>query len=120
MAIYTEMAPPLNLDKEYTGKISIEKNLMDGIKENWGNLLYPNAEISSPSVEYPKREPPEEEKRILILPDRLTTPQYGSTELNQNLRKMAEIAPGIEKIWEMTKDIPSLTRILLEEREKNE
>ncbi len=54
----------------------------------------------------------------LVLPERLTNPQYGSAELEQNLREMAKRAPGIHKVWEMTKDLPSLTKILLEEREQ--
>ena len=58
----------------------------------------------------------EEEEEIL--PERLTNPQYGSVELEENLKEMAKRAPGIHKIWEMTKDLPSLTKILLEEREQ--
>lgn len=61
-----------------------------------------------------------EEALRLVLPERLTNPQYGSAELEKNLREMAKKAPGIEKIWEMTKDLPSLTQILLEEREQDE
>ena len=64
---------------------------------------------------------PLEEKKEnirLVLPERLTNPQYGSAELEQNLREMAKKAPGIHKVWEITKDLPSLTKILLEEREQ--
>lgn len=59
------------------------------------------------------------EKKLIrcILPERLTNPYYGSAELEQNLRKMAKKAPGIHKIWEMTKDLPSLTELIIEERE---
>ena len=60
----------------------------------------------------------EEESTHLLLPERLTNPQYGGTELEENLKEMAKRAPGIHKIWEMTKDLPSLTKILLEEREQ--
>jgi len=59
-----------------------------------------------------------EEAAPLVLPERLTNPQYGSAELEQNLRELAKKAPGIHKVWEMTKDLPSLTKILLEEREQ--
>lgn len=59
-----------------------------------------------------------EEAVRLVLPERLTNPQYGSAELEQNLKEMAKKAPGIHKVWEMTKDLPSLTKILLEEREQ--
>lgn len=60
----------------------------------------------------------EEEYTHLLLPERLTNPQYGGTELEENLKEMAKRAPGIHKIWEMTEDLPSLTKILLEEREQ--
>lgn len=121
-AIIREITIPTDLDRKYTGEISSREDLIDRIKERWGTLLYPNIEIIPPSVKYPDTEPLEEEREILILPERLTNPQYGSAELEQNLRKMAKKAPGIHKIWEITKDLPSLTKILLEEREqeKNE
>ncbi len=60
----------------------------------------------------------EEEAVRLVLPERLTNPQYGNAELEQNLKEMAKRAPGIHKVWEITKDLPSLTKILLEEREQ--
>jgi len=60
----------------------------------------------------------EKEYTYFLLPERLTNPQYGSVELEENLKEMAKRAPGIHKIWEMTKDLPSLTKILLEEREQ--
>ena len=113
-----EITIPIDSDRKYTGGISSRENLIDRIKENWGVLLYPSGEIISPSVEYPKTEPLEKEREILILPERLTNPQYGSIELEQNLREMAKKAPGIHKVWEITKDLPSLTKILLEEREQ--
>lgn len=56
-------------------------------------------------------------KTTFELPERLTNPQYGSAELEKYLIEMAKNAPGIEKIWEITKDLPSLTQMLLEERE---
>jgi hypothetical protein len=75
--------------------------------------IYPKLLIWWPLI------PWEEEKREeLILPERLTNPYYGSEELDRNLKEMAKKAPGIKKIWEMTKDSPSLTQILLEEREE--
>lgn len=54
----------------------------------------------------------------LVLPERLTNPQYGSAELEQNLKEMAKKSPGIHKVWDMTKDLSSLTKILLKEREQ--
>ena len=41
---------------------------------------------------------------------------YMESELERNLREMAKKAPGIHKIREITKDLPSLTGILLKER----
>jgi len=109
-----ELVPPLILDEKYTGEaIRINK-----IKEMWGNLTYPDVEIISPSGEHIViKIKPVEEKRVLILPERLTNPYYGSAELEQHLREMAKKAPGIEKIWEITKDLPSLTDLIIEERE---
>jgi len=60
----------------------------------------------------------EKEGGKLELSERLITPGYGDIELEQNLREMAKKAPGIRKIWEITKDLPSLTKILLREREQ--
>jgi hypothetical protein len=110
---------PLDLEEKYTGGISIKRDLIKRRKEEWGELFHPTAEIISPSIEYPK-ETLEEGGEILILPERLTNPHYGSAELEQYLREMAKKAPGIKKIWEMTKDLPSLTQILLKEREEND
>ncbi|MDI6602964.1 MAG: hypothetical protein QME57_02475 [Patescibacteria group bacterium] len=118
-AIREIIIPTIELDRKYTGEISRRENLMDKVKEKWGDLLYPNIEIIPPTVEYPKVQPIKEEE-ILILPERLTNPHYGSAELEQNLKEIAKKAPGIEKIWEITKDLPSLTKILLEEREQDE
>lgn len=59
----------------------------------------------------------EREDERLGLPERLTVSHYGSAGLNQNLRKLAESAPGIEKIWQITQKLPSLTELLSEERD---
>lgn len=50
------------------------------------------------------------------LPQRLTDPLYGGDVLDMQLDKMATMAPGIEQIWKITESWPSLTKILLEER----
>jgi len=125
MAIYQTTAevtreipiPPI-LERRYTGEevVGVEKNLINRITEAWGTLIYPDIGIISPSVEYPQIEPLKE-KGGLVLPERLTNPQYGSAELEQNLRKLAEKTPGIEKVWKITKDLPSLTDLLSEERD---
>jgi len=76
--------------------------------------------ISPKRLSWPTYLPWEEREEVipLVLPERLTNPHYGSAELEQNLREMAKKAPGIHKVWEVTKDLPSLTKILLEEREQ--
>lgn len=47
---------------------------------------------------------------------RLTDPSYGGDILDARLRKMAVDAPGIDAILKMTEKWPSLTKILLDER----
>jgi hypothetical protein len=106
--------------------------------ENTGILIQPEiewllqiiGEISPEILDWEKISPKrliwppivlwEEERKEsirLILPERLTNPQYGSADLDQHLRELAKKAPGIEKIWEITKDLPSLTDLIIEERE---
>ncbi len=51
------------------------------------------------------------------LPRRLIDPLFGSEELNQGLLEMATAAPSIEQVWEITKKLPSLARLLSEERD---
>ena len=53
----------------------------------------------------------------LLLPDRLINPLYGREELNQRLQEMATAAPSIEQVWEITKQLPSLSKLLSEERD---
>lgn len=52
----------------------------------------------------------------IILPQRLVNPLYGRDILDLQLNEMAGAAPGIERVWEITKEWPSLTELLLEER----
>ncbi len=125
MAIYQTTADVMGellnsskLEKEYTGEeaVGVEKNLINGTIETWGTLIFPDAGITSPSVSvYPPVESLQEE--ALVLPPRLIDPQYGSVELEGNLQKLAEKAPGIKRVWEITKGLPSLTDFLSEERE---
>lgn len=56
------------------------------------------------------------EKKKLVLPERLSNPQYGRDELDRELRMLAQKAPGIEKIWQISEKLPSLTDLILEER----
>ena len=51
------------------------------------------------------------------LPRRLTDPLFGREELNQRLQEMATAAPSIEQVWEITKKLPSLSKLLSEERD---
>lgn len=113
----TKAMPSPCLLKEYTGGevIGAEKDLISTISEAWGVLTRPIIWEISPSVVGPEIKPLEE-RGNLVLPERLVNPQYGSAELEQNLQKLAEGAPGIKKVWEITKNLPSLTDLLSEER----
>lgn len=51
------------------------------------------------------------------LPRRLTDPLFGREELNHKLQDMATGAPTIEQVWEITKRLPSLSKLLSEERD---
>ena len=51
------------------------------------------------------------------LPQRLTDPLFGREELNQRLQEMVTAAPSIEQVWEITKNLPSLSKLLSEERD---
>lgn len=110
----TRITTPLILKEKYTG----EEINIDKVKAPWPDLPYPDIKIITPSGQYLLIEiKPLEERRILILPERLINPQYGSAEFEQNLRKLAEKAPEIEEIWKITEKVPSLTDLILEERE---
>ena len=63
-----------------------------------------------------EQDQPEVEKRF-VLPQRLTDPLFGHEELNQRLQEMATAAPSIEQVWEITKNLPSLSKLLSEERD---
>jgi len=53
---------------------------------------------------------------IKPLPERLTNTFYGKEILDEQIKKRAKNAPGIEKIRKITKNLPSLTKMLLEGR----
>lgn len=99
---YQEELSPLSIritPGESVGVLDLEK-------------IYPRSLIWWPLI------PWEEEKRKeLILPERLTNPHCGSTELDRNLKEMAKEAPGIEEIWKITEKLPSFTKLIIEERE---
>jgi hypothetical protein len=124
MAIYqttvdiTKGIPLLPLLKEYTGEevADTKRDLISTITEVWGILTRPTFwEVYPSSVARPEVEPLKE-RGTLVLPERLINPHYGSAELELNLQKLAGQAPGIEKVWEITKNLPSLTELLFEER----
>jgi len=109
-----ELVLPHILDEKYTGEVI----RVNKIKEIWGNLPYPDIEITSPSCEHIVIEiKPREKRSILILPERLTNPQYGSAELMKHLKELSKTAPSIEEIWKITEKLPSLTDLIIEERE---
>ena len=120
----TKIITPSILEERYTG----EEIDVDKVKAPWQDLPaedlprrdlpYPDIKITTPSGQYLSIEmKPLEERVILILPERLTDPRYGSAELEKNLKEMAKKAPGIEEIWKITEKLPSLTKLILEERE---
>ncbi|HUO77354.1 MAG TPA: hypothetical protein VMU21_07220 [Thermodesulfovibrionales bacterium] len=76
--------------------------------DEWGNmiLIFPSWEHSQPKVDVK-----------MVLPLRLTDPLYGREELNHKLQEMATGAPSVEQVWEITKRLPSLSRLLSEERD---
>jgi hypothetical protein len=60
--------------------------------------------------------PPLKINKNLILPERLSNPLYGREELDRKLKEMAANAPSKEKVWKITRRLPSLTKLLLKER----
>lgn len=111
--------------KDTTGILYYWRRLISEIKNpleinnHWKNLeIYleiPERDIVSPTIEYPSQKSVKEE--ITILPERLTNPKYGSVELTKHLRELAKKAPGLEEIWKITEKLPSLTDLIIEERE---
>jgi hypothetical protein len=63
-----------------------------------------------------EQDQPEVEKRF-VLPLRLADPLFGREELTQKMQEMATAAPSIEQVWEITKKLPSLSKLLSEERD---
>ncbi len=51
------------------------------------------------------------------LPERLTNPRYGEQALEAALRKRAEEAPSLEEVRKITAKLPSLSRLIAEERD---
>lgn len=108
---YEEKLSPLDI-KIPTGDIAGDSvGILDLEK------IYPRLLIWWPSIIW---EEEKKEKIHLILPERLTRPSYGSSELEQHLKELSKTAPPIEKIWRITKKLPFLSKMILEERRENE
>lgn len=58
----------------------------------------------------------EEKGEVLNFSPRLSDPLYGREELDKWINEKAKNAPSIEKIWEITARLPSLTKMLLDDR----
>lgn len=57
-----------------------------------------------------------EQSDALALPVRLSNPLYGQDVLNNWITEKAKYAPTIERIREITAKLPSLTKLLLDDR----
>lgn len=104
---------------KFTGKLGVEKSNLTSVAvtkakfeplDEWqGHIIF--------SFENPSEQNQLQPVRKLVLPERLTNPLYGREELDQRLREMATAAPSIEQVWEITKRLPSLSKLLSEERD---
>lgn len=72
--------------------------------------------VRFPFENFLEQDQPKVERRF-VLPQRLTDPLYGLDELDTKLQEMATQAPSIEQVWEITKRLPSLSKLLSEERD---
>ncbi|GFP33908.1 hypothetical protein HKBW3S42_02247 [Candidatus Hakubella thermalkaliphila] len=77
--------------------------------DEWGHIIF--------HLEDPWKQSQPKVGRKLVLPEQLTNPLYGREELDQRLREMATAAPSIEQVLEITKRLPSLSKLLSEERD---
>ena len=57
-----------------------------------------------------------EQNDVLTLPNRLTNPLFGRDILNTWINDKAKNAPTIERVREITAKLPSLTKLLLDDR----
>lgn len=53
----------------------------------------------------------------LVLPRRLTDPLYGREEFDRWLQDTSREAPTIEQVWKITGKLPSLSKLISEERD---
>ena len=108
--------PPLF---KFTGKLGVERSSLTSVAvtkakfeplDEWqGHIIFSFESL----FEQHQLEP----VKRLVLPLRLTDPLYGHEELNHKLQEMATGAPSVEQVWEITKRLPSLSKLLSEERD---
>lgn len=77
--------------------------------DKWGHIIF--------YLDDPLKQGQHEFNKKLVLPTRLTDPLYGREELDRRLQEMATGAHSIEQVWEITKKLPSLSKLLSEERD---
>src|SRR3989344_8533595 len=103
--LVSDVAPRINIEKRP------EENSSSDI-----SMLHQNS-MSAPIVWLRLWEEPAGINEILRVQSRsrrLTDPLYGGDILDTQLEEMASGAPGINDVWQITKEWPSLTRILLD------
>jgi hypothetical protein len=84
------------------------------------NLTIPNDRLKlyldrwrSISIYFDNRLKPND---VLTIPDRLTNQFFGRDTLNTWINDKAKNAPTIERVREITANLPSLTKLLLDDR----
>jgi hypothetical protein len=63
-----------------------------------------------------RHEPKEVTKLPIRISQRLTDLRYGHETLDYNLQEMSQYTPSIEEVWRITQNLPSLSKLILEER----
>lgn len=53
----------------------------------------------------------------VLLSDRLFNPLFGRENLDKWLRELSFFAPSVEEVWKITEKLPSLSKLLSDERE---
>ncbi len=102
------------------GQVTIPKKFRDMLGLKKGDLA--EAELEGDRIMItPKTLTAERETANIApktrLPERLANPRYGSEQLDAHLEEMATSAPGIETVRQITKRLPSLSKLISEERD---
>ena len=107
------MNNPTTLADNQMSQIGSETAISDGYLGYHQPVLTPDSQIQTwwPVANY----------SIILqlgrkLLERLTNPLYGKDVLDTQLNEMAAGAPGIDQVWKITETWPSLTKLLLEDR----